>query len=268
VSEAPSAVSLRDLEFGYESGRAVFSGVNAELGAGRFCALIGPNGAGKTTLLKLLLGVLQPRRGEVRVAGELVARLRPGRRAALVAYVPQRSAATFAFSVEEVAAMGRFALEADGGALEAALAACEVESLRSKPFSELSVGEQQRVLLARAMAQAAGEGKVLLLDEPVSAMDLAHVHRTLARLRGLVVRGLAVLVVLQDLNLAARYADDVWLLAGGRLAAAGTWREVLRPEVLEPAYGVRLRVLAHGGAQGPGISGEARPIFDVAAPME
>jgi iron complex transport system ATP-binding protein len=216
--------------------------------------MLGPNGAGKSTLIKLMLAMLTPAPGSITIDGDSVHRMSADRRAAWVSYVPQRSSAAFAFSVKQVVSMGRYSLRHDEAAIGAAIEACDLTSLVDRPFMELSVGQQQRVLLARAMAQASGEGKVMLLDEPTSAMDLAHVHQTMQRLRRLADSGLAVVVVMQDINLAARYADRVWLLSGGKLIADGDWSSVLKPELLEPVYGVQIT---------RAVGGRERPLFDV-----
>jgi iron complex transport system ATP-binding protein len=248
------AIHLYDLRFAYRGDKHVVDGVTAAAGAGRVVAMLGPNGSGKTTLLKLMLGELRPATGHVSLGGQELARVPAAERAAKMAYVPQRSAVTFAFTVAQVVSMGRHVLPTDRGAERRAMERCDLIELADRPMAELSVGQQQRVLVARAMAQAAGGGKVVLLDEPTSAMDLAHSHATFSLLRELGAEGLAVVAVMQDLNLAARYADDVWLLHAGKLAAAGSWERVLRAEVLEPVYGVKLRDVGGGGA---------RPIFDV-----
>ncbi len=245
----------KDLRFGYKANRAVISGVSTALGKGRVCALIGPNAAGKTTLLRLLLGQLEPWSGSVALDGRNVTQAAPHQRAEWIGYVPQHATASFAFTVEETVAMGRHALREDRPAVEHALKVCELTGLRRCVYGHLSAGQQQRVLLARAMAQLAGGGRVMLLDEPVSSMDLKHVEQTMRALRGLAASGLAVLIALHDLNLAARYADEVWLMQRGGMAAAGPWDRVLVPSVLEPVYEVRLRALAGGG--------RGRPIFCV-----
>jgi len=218
-AEAP-VVALEAVRFGYPGGPAVVDGVTAGLAAGRVTALIGPNGAGKSTLVRLMLGQLKPWSGRVRVAGREAAGLGPRELARRLSYVPQRPAVSFAFTVRQVVEMGRYAGGADAAAVAWALSLCGLEGLADRVFAHLSGGQQQRVLLARAVAQSAG-GAAMLLDEPASGLDLAHLHRTLARLRGRAADGLAVLVVLHDLNLASAYADEVWLMDGGRLAAAG-----------------------------------------------
>ncbi len=242
-------VELDGVWFGYEPGRAVVKGLSARLCAGRVCALIGPNAVGKTTLLRLILGQLLPWSGSLTLAGRPVASWSGRQRAACISYVPQHGRVSFAFTAEQVVAMGRFALPADAGAIEQAIEACHLRLVRQRVYAQLSAGQQQRVLLARAMAQAGGRDPdpgpagVMLLDEPVSSMDLRHLHRTMRLLVQLSRSGLAVLVVLHDLNLAARYADDVWLMRDGTLAASGPWSQVLRPDLLEPAYGISVRPL-------------------------
>lgn len=253
-SSAPPVV-VRDLTFGYEPGTPILQGISATLPFGQLCALVGPNAAGKSTLLKLMLGHLRPWSGQVELCGRDVSRRSAAERAALLSFVPQRAGAGFAFTVRQVVEMGRHALTRDAAAVDRAMRRCDLLGLRDRVFTCLSVGQQQRVLLARAMAQAAGQGRAMLLDEPGSAMDLLHVHQTMEHLVALARAGLGVLVVLHDLNLAARYADAVWLMDGGRLAAAGAWREVLRPEVLDPVYRVKLRQLA--------ADGRDRPVFEV-----
>ncbi len=246
---------VHGLRFGYQPGRAVIEAMEAELAPGRLVALIGPNAAGKTTLLRLLLGQLEPWSGRVEVGGRAVAELSARRRAAWLSYVPQRGGAGFAFTVRQVVAMGRYATGPDAAAVERALDACDLTDLAERVYQELSAGQQQRVLLARAVAQSDGGGRAMLLDEPVSSMDLWHAHRTMQRLVQWTRGGPAALVVLHDLNLAARYADDVWLMDRGRLVAAGDWSAVMRPAVLEPVYRVRLR--AHGAGDGEAADGRA-----------
>ncbi|MEX2388646.1 MAG: ABC transporter ATP-binding protein, partial [Phycisphaeraceae bacterium] len=221
-----------------------------------------PNAAGKSTLVKLMLGQLEPWAGEVSVNGQAVTALPARQRARWLSYVPQRGGVQFAFSVREVVAMGRFASagrgEDRGVAIDAALAACDLGDVADRVFAELSGGQQQRVLIARAFAQSADEGRAMLLDEPGSHLDLRHLHGMMRLMREQAARGLAVLVVLHDLNLAARYADEVWLMDGGCLVASGGWEAVLRPAVLEPVYGLDLEAVAAGSAERGG-----RPVFRV-----
>lgn len=256
----PPPMQIHDVTFAYHAGHPVIDGVTAAVRPGTMHMLIGPNGCGKTTLLKLMLGQYRPAGGSISIQDQPVHRLDARRRAAWISYVPQRSTAAFAFTVRQVVAMARYTLPADEPAVERAIAACDLADLSERPFTELSVGQQQRVLLARALAQASGDGLVMLLDEPTSAMDLLHLHRTMTHLRTLAhgqPAGLAVVAVVQELNLAARYADHIWLMDRGRITAQGAWHDVLRPELLEPVYGVTIT---------PAATAEGRPIFDVAVP--
>ena len=260
-----SPLILEDVTFGYDAAEPVVRGVTGTAGVGRVTALIGPNAAGKSTLLKLMLGLVRPWSGRVLLEGDEAWSLGPRVRARRVAYVPQRGGVSFAFTVRQVVEMSRFAHErrgTQGDVVERAMAMLELEPLASRVYGELSGGQQARVLLARAMAQATGSGegegeggggggggggRVVLLDEPTSHLDLEHVQRAMRLMRGLATQGTgrAVVVVLHDLNLAARWADDVWLMAGGRVAAAGRWQDVLTLDVLEPVYRVGLRAVGH-----------------------
>jgi iron complex transport system ATP-binding protein len=241
-------LTLEGVEFGYEPSRPVIRGVGGSLHVGRLVALIGPNAAGKSTLLRLMLGQLRPGAGHVRLEGREVTAMPPRDRAVRVSYVPQQGALGFAFTVREVVSMGRFAAGRDVDAVDHALEQCDLAPLRDRVFAHLSAGQQQRVMLARAIAQAGGRGRLMLLDEPGSHMDLWHVHAMMRLLVGLTGAGMAVLVVLHDLNLAARYADEVWLLHEGLVVEAGTWDRVMQPARLEPVYRVRLRAV--NGAAG------------------
>lgn len=233
--------------YAYRRGHPVLQDITASLMPGRVTALIGPNASGKSTLVRLLLGALEPGRGSIAISGMDVGRLRPADRARWISYVPQRAGVSFAFTVRQVVAMARHAAgdaarQAD--AIERLLVEYDLADVAERPFAHLSGGQQQRVLLARAHAQSLGGGRVMLLDEPASHLDLRHAHALMRRLRVLAGEGLAVLVVVHDLNLALQYADDAWLLNAGRLAAAGPWDQALTPGVLQPVYGVDLRHIA------------------------
>jgi len=236
-------LNLCGVSFSYEPAHPVVRGVTATLKAGRVAAVIGPNAAGKTTLVKLMLGELSPQHGEVRLGGHSVAVMGPTTRACQMAYIPQHGGVQFAFTVRQIVEMGRFACGDTAGTREA-IAQCDLAQVADRPFAQLSGGQQQRVLVARAIAQLHGDGKILLADEPASNMDLQHQLHLMQMLRNLASKGVAVLIVLHDLNLAARYADDVWLMHGGELVAAGPWSDVIRPSLLEQVYDVKLTVVA------------------------
>jgi iron complex transport system ATP-binding protein len=236
-----------------EAGRhALLSGVDVSVPPGRVTVLIGPNGAGKSTLLRVLSGEIAPTRGSAALDG---APLRSFPAAALArrrAVVPQSSAVAFPFTVREVVTLGvtvpGFALPDTAARMrvDAALDAVGLMPFAERLFPTLSGGEQQRVHVARALCQlAAGsrrptETGCFLLDEPTASLDLAHQGHVLSAMRRQAELGLAVVAILHELNLAAAVADHLVLLDAGRVASAGSPREVLRDEVLSAAYGCRV----------------------------
>jgi iron complex transport system ATP-binding protein len=256
-------MQLHAVTFAYEPGAPVVQAVSAALMPGRLTALIGPNAAGKSTLLKLMLGQLTPTAGEVTLGKAAVAQMDPRRRARRISYVPQGGSVSFGFTVREVVAMGGYASGAGPEAVEQALNWCDLASVAARPFAQLSGGQQQRVVLARAVAQAQAGGEVLLADEPGSHMDLWHVHHTMQLCLALARQGLAVLVVVHDLNLAARYADDVWLMQAGRLVADGPWDHVLDAETLAGIYGVTLTDMRADSGDRPVFRVEAGPTLEM-----
>lgn len=235
----------------------VLRGVSAAFEPGTLTAVIGPNGAGKSTLLRLLMGVLRPTNpgGRVLLHGEPVAAIPPRRRAAFLAPIPQRTLVSADFTVRQVVRLGRFARPADNGAVERAMEMMEVADRAAEPFSTLSAGQQQRVVLARALAQLDGtdpppERQAILADEPCSAMDPRHELHAMHVLRAQARAGRAVVVVLHDFVAAARFADRAVVLdASGRVAAAGPAGEVLRAGVLGGVFGVRFRELDVGAGE-------------------
>ena len=244
-----------DLHFGY-GGRTVLDGVSVAVTPGRAVGVIGPNGSGKTTLIRLLAGVVRPDRGAVLLAGRPLGGHRRRDVARRIAVVPQDPRIDFPFTALEVVLMGRaphlrtfgFPRRHDVEIARAALARLDVKAIEDRPLERLSGGERQRVFLARAIAQ---EPEILLLDEPTVHLDLRHqigihdVVRTLER-----ERGLGVLTVLHDLNLAAAYCDRLVLLSAGRVVRVGTPADVLDAKTLAAAYGVAVSVRG-GDGTGP-----------------
>ncbi|MEM7627764.1 MAG: ABC transporter ATP-binding protein [Planctomycetota bacterium] len=257
AATAEPVVELRGVRFGYDPARVVLEEVSVALRPGRVTALLGPNASGKSTLLKVMLGQAAPWAGTATVHGQPVAALRGAALARRISYVPQRGGVSFAFSVREVVAMGRFAF-GDDCFVDEALEKNRLADVAERVFAELSGGQQQRVLIARAWVQSRGtiaapapgsgasaqaglaEAGVVLADEPASSLDLQHAHAALGLLREMADEGLAVVVVLHGLELAERWADEVWLMDRGRVVARGERDAVLRPEVLGPVYGVEL----------------------------
>ncbi|KPL91559.1 heme ABC transporter ATP-binding protein [Levilinea saccharolytica] len=237
--------------------KTVLQQVGFHLAAGQVLAVIGPNGAGKSTLIRALSGVLPVRGGAVRLDGRDLRQYSEVERARRIAVVPQAVNLPAAFTVWETVLLGRTPHLNWLGQLTAkdediarwALERTDTQALAGRPVNQLSGGEQQRVLLARALAQSA---PVMLLDEPTAHLDLQYQLSLLELVRELAHQEkLAVLVALHDLNLVSRYADKVALLAEGKLCALGRPGEVLQADVLTRAYRVPLQVLALGGGLPP-----------------
>ena len=232
----------------------LLAGVSAAVVPGSVLAVVGPNGAGKSTLLHALAGDARPAAGDVLLDGRPLHSWRPEALARVRAVLGQSSALGFAFTALEVVLLGRaphagtVSRARDLAIASAALAAAGAATLRARSYPTLSGGEQQRVQLARALAQVWDVGpqapRYLLLDEPTAALDLAHQHRALLRARDWAQRGAGVLVVLHDLNLAATYADRILVLRAGRSIACGPPAEVLTPAVIETAFEVSAALVA------------------------
>jgi iron complex transport system ATP-binding protein len=230
-------------------GRAVLQAVNLVARPGRVLALVGPNGAGKSSLLGVLSGQLRATVGVASLDGVPLADWAPRVLAQRRAMLSQRVQLGFAFSVDEVVMLGRSPHggrhddRRDRRVVESALRAAHAWALRGRSYLALSGGEQQRVQLARVLAQVwePGSGASwLLLDEPEAGLDIAHQHFMLRRARGLAADGFGVIVVLHELNLAARYADDVAVLAAGRLRRLGPPEEALDAALLSEVYDMPL----------------------------
>ncbi len=225
--------------------------------AGEILAIVGPNGSGKSTLLNVLLGVLKPTAGTVQLADKPLTAYPPDAIARAVSYVPQRPTVAFGFTVEAVVHMGRWPHRGDMGAsgllglpgpedhaaVAAALEACDIKHLAHRRFRELSGGEQQRACIARALAQ---RSPIMLLDEPMNALDLRHQLQLTHLVQQLAQSGTAIVLVTHDLRLAGSVAHRAAVLDGGKLMADGSPVDVLTPEVLEPVYGVRVLRSAGG----------------------
>jgi iron complex transport system ATP-binding protein len=241
---------IEKLEAAYGT-RRVLQEVSFEVQRGEVLALIGPNGAGKTTLLRAINGTLRPQSGRVLVNGQDLTRLDEAQRARLMAVVPQAHQMPEAFTVWETVLLGRTPYlgwlgrpsERDRQAVASALQRTDAAELAHRRIGQLSGGEQQRVLLARALAQ---ETPLLLLDEPTSHLDLHHQATLLNLALDLAhEHHLAVVMALHDLNHASLYADRVALLQQGRLQALGTPGDVLTAARLSAIYRMPLHVITH-----------------------
>jgi iron complex transport system ATP-binding protein len=253
-----SLVEVSKATFAYGR-RAVFRDVSFSVAAGELVALCGPNGAGKSTLLRLLLGLHAPSSGGVTLAGAPVAALSRREIARHAALLPQDAPADVPLSVREAVALGRLPhlgrlrpeTAADVEAVARALAATDTVALAERPIAELSGGERHRVHLARALAQ---EAPLLLLDEPIAGLDVAHQLAAMDLLRATVDAGRAVVVALHDLALAARRCDRMLLLADGGLFADARPADVLTRETVARVFGVHADIR---------LDPSGRPIIDI-----
>ncbi|MDQ0349128.1 ATP-binding cassette domain-containing protein [Ancylobacter vacuolatus] len=239
--------------------RAILEPLTLDLPAGRVYGLIGPNGSGKSTLLKMMARQLAPSGGELRFDGRPLGAWAGRAFAREVAYMPQFMPASDGMNVRELVslgrypwhgALGRFSAE-DAARVEAAIQRTGLAAFRERAVDSLSGGERQRAWLALMLAQGA---RCLLLDEPTSALDIAHQMEVLAILRelgGEATGGpgqqgaMTVIVILHDINLAARTCDALLALRGGRLIAHGPCHEIMEPERLRAIYGLDMGVMAH-----------------------
>ncbi|RAL20332.1 heme ABC transporter ATP-binding protein [Lujinxingia litoralis] len=235
-------------------GEAIVSDVSLGVKPGEFLAVVGPSGAGKSTLLGALSGELRPSGGEVTLGAKPLARWRLDALAGVRAFLPQSPSLSFPFPVIDVVLMGRQPLH-DGGIrwvdevlARDCLRLVGIEHLAERAYTTLSGGERQRVHFARVLAQVGPERRdprYLLLDEPTSQLDVAHAFSALRVAREFCALGVGVICVLHDLNLAARFADTVALLAQGRLQALGPPEHVFTTELLATHFGVDADIVDH-----------------------
>lgn len=221
----------------------VLDGVTHPFAAGRVTAILGPNGAGKSSLLRCLDGLEQPT-GTVALNGTPMAAMPPRQRARTIGYLAQQAAPHWDIDVATLVALGRHPWRNgnDSIAIHAAMAACDIETLAHRPLSTLSGGERARVLFARVLA---GQPRWILADEPLAALDPAHQLRVAGLLRQAARQGAGVVVVLHDLTLAARLADDVLMLRDGRIVAAGPASATLTSPNLSQLFDI-LFAVDHG----------------------
>jgi iron complex transport system ATP-binding protein len=248
-------IEIRDLRFAYGE-RVVLDSLSLAVFKGEMVAVVGPNGSGKTTLLKTLSGVLTGA-GEIHLGGKNIRAFNKKELSRIVAVVPQESQVHFPYTVTEVVLMGRasrhgplaFESEADLEIARTSMELTETLTLADRCLHELSGGEKQRVIIARALAQ---EPEILLLDEPAAFLDLKHQAQVLDLARRLNRdRGLIVLAALHDLNLASLYFPRVIVLRDGAIFLDGPAKEVLTQEMIRAVYGVEVRLLTDPDADRP-----------------
>jgi iron complex transport system ATP-binding protein len=232
-----------DVELG---GTQILDAVSASVADGRLVGVVGPNGAGKSTLLRAMNGIVEPAAGTVLVDDQAVHDLPSKAASRRIASVPQDTHLGFEFTVRETVEMGRhahvprFGTDPDPDAVERSMERADVARFADRAITSLSGGEKQRVLLARALAQ---QTPVLLLDEPTASLDVNHQVRTLELVRGLADDAeRAVVAAIHDLDLAARYCDELVLVADGRVLDSGDPADVLTPQAVRDAFDARVAV--------------------------
>jgi len=231
--------------------KVVLKDISLELSAGEILALIGPNGAGKTTLVRAVSGITPILSGNVDVNGQDISTCKTSERAKVLAVVPQARQMGGAYTVEQAVMMGRTTYmnwlgresDADHAAVRRALQQTDLETFADRQIAQLSGGEQQRVFLARALAQST---PVLLLDEPTNHLDLQHQTNLLSLVKKLTIeKNLAVMMAMHDLNLVSFFADKVALLVDGELKQLGTPQEVIQAKHISEAYQTPVEIFAH-----------------------
>lgn len=267
----PSAYRVRSLRFRYHAGGRegtdwVLDGLTFDVGAGEIVGVVGPNGSGKTSLLKLLGKVLRPQAGDITLLGHDLVTMPQSAVARTVALVPQESQQIFPFTVVETVLMGRyphhqgatwsagFGWESaeDLAVAEQAMESTDITHLADRSVIDLSGGERQRCVIARALAQVP---QVLLLDEPTAFLDLQHQIEICAIVRRLKEeRGLTVVLVSHDLNLASQYCDRILMLKDGRLFRLGTPQEVICRDLIHAVYGCKVLVDCHPESGAPRVT--------------
>ncbi len=251
-------LTFHNVSAGYQK-RPVLKDISIKFEVGRVSALIGPNGAGKSTLIKTASGILPVSSGLVKVNGYDISCLKPAERARLVSVIPQARNLPPAFTVREVVLMGRTAYTGwfgqltskDNEIVEQALVRTDTLALAERRIGEISGGEAQRVLLARAIAQQA---RVMLLDEPTTHLDILYQVNLLDLIAKLTHEDHLVLVLaIHDLNLVSRYADQVALMVDGKIQDHGSPEQVLTPDKLSQGYNLKMKVLHPSGSSHPVI---------------
>jgi iron complex transport system ATP-binding protein len=241
------------------SGFDLLRNIDLTLESGKVNVLVGPNGAGKSSLLRVLTGEIKPSKGDVRINQQQLNDWSMQDRANLLAVLPQHSDLNFPFTAAEVVGLGRIPHKTgyakDQAIIADALALVDASYLQRRLYTQMSGGEKQRVQLARVLAQIwepsdLGE-QFLVLDEPTAAFDLSHQQLTLSIVKQFAARGVGVLMVLHDLNLAARCADNLVVVNGGSIEASGAPDEVLTKELIFKVFDVQSVIAKHPVADTP-----------------
>lgn len=243
-------ITGENLTFAYP-GKTVLDGINFELGHSEIVCIVGPNGCGKSTLLKCMVAILTPQKGEILLDGVNIQKKQRSEIAKLLGYVPQNGNQVFSCSVFDSVLLGRApysswrSSDKDIDIVIDILTLMGLDDIALSEFNHLSGGQRQRVIIARALAQ---QPEALIFDEPTSALDIAHQLEVMDILTGLArKKGISVVMVVHDLNLASRYADQIMMMKDGEIYAMGAVKEVLTRKNIASVYGVDSVVDQHYG---------------------
>ena len=237
----------------FMSGFNVLRSINTSIGAGQITAIVGPNGAGKSSFIKVLSGDMLSTSGRVTLNDRILSEWNSQERAQILSVLPQHSSLNFSFNASEVVALGRIPHRSgkvrDSSIVKEALNLVDAIYLESRFFTQMSGGERQRVQLARVLAQIWEPTQVgsqfLVLDEPTSALDLSHQMLTLKIVSDMAKRGVGVVIVLHDLNLAARCADNIFVFDKGSIVAEGCPDKVLTKELIRDVFDINPVIIKH-----------------------
>lgn len=245
-------IAIKNIQFHYDPGKTILNDLSLSVEKGSITAILGPNGTGKTTLLHTILGLLAPQSGEIWIAGKNIDEYKRSELSQVMSLVPQSEVVPFNFKVIEYVLLGRtpqlgfldMPSEHDIELVRDTLEMLEIQHLEQRAVTELSGGEQQMAILARALVQ---EPQLLLLDEPTSHLDLSNKGRLLKILQTLSQRGVTIVFSTHDPDAAAMIADHVILLKAGAVLDAGLIDQVLTSEKLTQTYGTEVKVLTIEG---------------------
>ncbi len=239
-------LKVSGLTYGYDA-RTVVENIDIEVGEGEFVGIVGPNGSGKSTILKCIYGGMTPKTGEVYIDGTNIREIKPKKRATMLAAVGQENTIPFNFTVREIVSMGRTPHkrlfepdnERDRAIVDEAMDKLGISALAERSYMNLSGGEKQRVIIARAFAQ---ETELLVMDEPTNHLDINYQLQIFETLKA---SGLTVLVAIHDLNLAAMFCDRIYVLSGKQVYASGKTDDVLNRELIREVFHVKGAVERH-----------------------
>ncbi|MEO0092160.1 MAG: ABC transporter ATP-binding protein [candidate division WOR-3 bacterium] len=252
-----NAIEIKEIVFGYNE-QNVLSNISVQIEQGEFFGIIGPNGAGKTTLLKLIAGLLKPYSGTIKIFGEPIHSLPLNKRAKLLSYVPQENFFYFNFSVLDIVLMGRHPYlkpmerpkKIDIEKAIEALNLTDALELKDRNIMEISSGERQRVVLARALAS---EPKILLLDEPTSYLDITHQIEIIKILKRLNQQGLTIIFLSHDINITNLVCNRILLLNQGSMVICDEPSKVIVDEIVQRVYNLSPYIIEHPVTKKPQI---------------